>query len=118
MVLSHLVVMVIMACSSSFWLTISVCPAYALLRVILEKYMDHMEKLLDERFFLRQQCFLSHVAIISDKLDAVVAAMSHYVISNRPTPSHLLTTVKDIQGNPTRGVTPATLRQKAVTSNM
>ena len=84
----------------------------------MEEYMDRMEKLLEERFFFMQECFLSHVAIISDKLDAVVAAMSHYDISNRPTPSSLLTAVEDIQGNPARCVTPATLQKKAVTSGM
>ena len=84
----------------------------------MEKYMDRIEKLLEERFFFMQQRFLSHVAIVSDKLDAVVAAMSHYDISNRPTPSSLLTTVDDIQGDPARRVTPATLQQKAVTSGM
>ena len=37
-----------------------------------------------------QQCFLSKLDIIPDKLDAVVAAMSYCDISKRPTPSGLL----------------------------
>ena len=61
--------------------------------------MERMGKRLEERFLSMQQCFLSQLVIISDKLDAVVAAMSHPGISNQPTPSGLLTAVEDIQGN-------------------
>ena len=80
--------------------------------------MERMEKRLEERFLSMQQCFLSQVVIISDKLDAVVAAMSHCDISNRPTPSGLLTAVEDIQGSQAPCVTPATLHEKAVASGM
>ena len=45
---------------------------------------------LEEQLLSMQQCFLSKLDIIPDKLDAVVAAMSHCDISNRPTTSGLL----------------------------
>ncbi len=45
---------------------------------------------LEERLLSMQQCFLLKLDIIPDKLDAVVAAISHCDISNRPTPSGLL----------------------------
>ena len=43
--------------------------------------------ILEERLLSMQQCFLSKLDIIPDKLDAVVAAMSYCDISNRPTAS-------------------------------
>ena len=52
--------------------------------------MHCMDMSLEERLLSMQQCFLSKLDIIPDKLDAVVAAMSHCDISNRPTPSGLL----------------------------
>ena len=84
----------------------------------MQEHMERMEKRLEERFLFMQQCFLSQFVIISDKLDAVVAAMSQCDISNRPTPSGLLAAVEDIQGSQAPCVTPATLHEKAVTSGM
>ena len=80
--------------------------------------MERMGKRLEERFLSMQQCFLSQLVIISDKLDAVVAAMSHPGISNQPTPSGLLTAVEDIQKSQAPCVTPATLQAMAVTSGV
>ena len=45
---------------------------------------------LEERLLSMQQCFLSKLDIIPDKLDAVVAAIFHCDINNRPTASGLL----------------------------
>ena len=52
--------------------------------------MHSMDMSLEEQLRSMQQCFLLKLDIISDKLDAVVAAMSHCDISNRPAPSGLL----------------------------
>ena len=52
--------------------------------------MHCIDMCLEERLLSIQQCFLSKLDIIPDKLDAVVAAMSHCDISNRPTLSRLL----------------------------
>ena len=72
--------------------------------------------ILEERLLSMQQCFLSKLDIISDKLDAVVAAMSHCGISSRPTPSGLLAVAEVIQGSQAPCVTPAMLHEKAVAS--
>ena len=61
---------------------------------------------LEERLLSMQQCFLSKLDIIPDKLDAVVAAMSHCDISNRPTPSGLLAAGEDIHERQGPCVTP------------
>ena len=62
----------------------------------MEKQMHCIDMSLEERLLSMQQCLLSKLDIISDKLDAVVAAMSYCDISNRPTPSGLLATSEDI----------------------
>ena len=80
--------------------------------------MHCIDMRLEERLLSMQQCFLSKLDIIPDKLDAVVAAMSHCDISNRPTPSGLLATSEDIHERQAPCVTPATLHEKAVTSVM
>ena len=56
----------------------------------MEKNMHSMDMSVQEQLRSMQRCFQSKLDIISDKLDAVVAAMSHCDISNRPTPSGLL----------------------------
>ena len=58
--------------------------------------MHCIDMSLEERLLSMQQCFLSKLDIISDKLDAVVATMSHRDISNRPALSGLLATSEDI----------------------
>ena len=80
--------------------------------------MHCIDMSLEERLLSMQQCFLSKLDIISDKLDAVVAAMSNCDISNRPTPSGPLATSEDIHERQAPCVTPATLHEKAVTSVM
>ena len=80
--------------------------------------MHCIDMSLEERLLSMQQCLLSKLDIISDKLDAVVAAMSHCDITSRPTPSGLLAAVEVIQGSQAPCVTPATLHEKAVTSVM
>ena len=45
---------------------------------------------LEERLLSMQQCFLSKLDIIPDELDAVVAAIFHCDINNRPAASGLL----------------------------
>ena len=80
--------------------------------------MERMEKRLEERILFMQQSILSQFAIIADKVDAVVAAMSHCDISSRPTPSGLLAAVEVIQGSQAPCFTPATLHAKAVASGM
>ena len=80
--------------------------------------MHSMDMSLEEQLRSMQQCFLLKLDIISDKLDAVVAAMSNCDISNRPTPSGPLATSEDIHERQAPCVTPATLHEKAVTSVM
>ena len=80
--------------------------------------MHCIDMSLEERLLSMQQCFLSKLDIIPDKLDAVVAAMSNCGISNRPTPSGALATSEDIHERQAPCVTPATLHEKAVTSDM
>ena len=80
--------------------------------------MHCIDMSLGERLLSMQQCFLSKLDIISDKLDAVVAAMSHCHISNGPTPSGLLAASEDIHEHQAPCVTPAALPEKAVTSVM
>ena len=80
--------------------------------------MHSMDMSVQEQLRSMQWCFQSKLDIISDKLDAVVAAMSHCDISNRPTPSGLLAAGEDIHERQAPCVTPATLHEKAVTSVM
>ena len=77
-----------------------------------------MNMSLEQQLLSMQQCLHMKLNTISDKLDAVVAAMSHCDISNRPTPSGLLATSEDIHERQASCVTPATLHEKAVTSVM
>ena len=78
--------------------------------------MHCIDMSLEERLLFMQQCLLSKLDIISDKLDAVVAAMSHCDVSNRPTLSGLLATSEDIHKRQVPCVTPATLHEKALCS--
>ena len=80
--------------------------------------MQLMEKRLEERILFVQESILSQFVIISDKLDAVVAAMSHCDITSQPTSSGLLAAVEVIRGSQAPCVTPATLNEKAVASGM
>ena len=78
--------------------------------------MHCIDMSLEERLLSMQQCLLSKLDIISDKLDAVVAAMSHCDISNRPATSGLLATSEDIHERQVPCVTLATLHEKALCS--
>ena len=78
--------------------------------------MHCIDMSLEERLLSMQQCLLSKLDIISDKLDAVVATMSHRDISNRPALSGLLATSEDIHKRQVPCVTPATLHEKALCS--
>ena len=76
--------------------------------------MQLMEKRLEERILFVQESILSQFVIISDKLDAVVATMSHRDISIRSALSGLLATSEDIHKRQVPCVTPATLPDKAL----
>ena len=78
--------------------------------------MHCIDMSLEERLLSMQQCLLSKLDIISDKLDAVVATMSHRDISNRLALSGLLATSEDIHERQVPCVTPATLHEKALCS--
>ena len=56
----------------------------------MEKLLHCIVMGLEERLLSMQQCFLSKLHIIPDKLDAVVAAIFRCDINNRPTASGLL----------------------------
>ena len=76
--------------------------------------MHCIDMSLEERLLFMQQCLLSKLDIISDKLDAVVATMSHRDINIRPALSGLLATSEDIHKRQVPCVTPATLPEKAL----
>ena len=78
----------------------------------MEKNMHSMDMSVEEQLRSMQQCFLLKLDIISDKLDAVVAAMSNCGISNQPTPSGALATSEDIHERQAPCVTPTTLHEK------
>ena len=78
--------------------------------------MHCIDMSLEERLLSMQQCLLSKLDIISDKLDAVVATMSHRDISHRLALSGLLATSEDIHKRQVPCVTPATLHEKALCS--
>ena len=74
--------------------------------------MHCMDMSLEEQLRSMQQCFLLKLDIISDKLDAVLAAMSNCGIINQPTPSAALATSEDIHERQAPCVTPTTLHEK------
>jgi len=78
--------------------------------------MHCIDMCLQERLLSMQQCLLSKLDIISDKLDAVVATMSHRDISNRPALSGLLATSENIHKRQVPCVAPAALHDKALGS--
>ena len=84
----------------------------------MEKNMHGMDMSVQEQLRSMQWCFQSKLDIISDKLDAVLAAMSNCGIINQPTPSGALATSEDIHERQAPCVTPATLHEKAVISVM
>ena len=75
MAFSYWFVMLIMPSSNSLWLTNSNLPSFFFAAWIIEKHMHCIVMSLEERLLFMQQCFLSKLDIIPDKLDAVVAAM-------------------------------------------
>ena len=62
----------------------------------MEKNMHSMDMSVEEQLRSMQQCLQLKLDTISDKLDAVIAAMSNCGISIQPTPSGALATSKDI----------------------
>ena len=78
----------------------------------MEKNMHSMDMSVQEQLRSMQRCFQSKLDIISDKLDAVLAAMSNCGISIQPTPSGALATSKDIHERQAPCVTPTTLHEK------
>ena len=78
--------------------------------------MHSIDISLEQRLLYMQQCLLLKLDIISDKLDAVLAAMSHCDISNWPTSSGLSATSEDIHERQVPNVNRATLHEKALCS--
>ena len=76
--------------------------------------MHSMDMSVQEQLRSMQRCFQSKLDIISDKLDAVVATMSHRDISIRCALSGLLATSEDIHKRQVPCVTLATLPDKAL----
>ena len=56
----------------------------------MERNMHSMDMSVQEQLRSMRRCFESKLDIISDKLDAVLAAMSNCGIINQPTPSAAL----------------------------
>ena len=77
-----------------------------------------MEHRLEERMLRIEQSILTQFAIIANKVDAVVAALSHCGISSGPTPSGLLAAAEVTRGSRAPGATPAMLHEKAVASGL
>ena len=80
--------------------------------------MELMENRLEKRMRCMEQFSLTQIAIIADKVDAVVAALSHCGISSEPTFSGLLAAAEVTQGSRAPCVAPAMPHEKAVTSGM
>ena len=62
----------------------------------MEKNLHSMDMSVQEQLRSMQRCFQSKLDIISDKLDAVLAAMSNCGIINQPTPPGALALSEDI----------------------
>ena len=84
----------------------------------MEGRMERMENRLEKRMLRMEQSILTQFAIIADKVDAVVAALSHCGISSGPTPSGLLAAAEVTQGSREPCVAPAMPHEKAVISGM
>ena len=80
--------------------------------------MERMENRLEKRMLRMELSILTQVAIIADKVDAVVAALSHCGISSGPTSSGLLAAAEVTRGSRAPCATPAMLHEKAVASGM
>ena len=80
--------------------------------------MERMENRLEKRMLRMEQSISTQVAIIADKVDTVVAALSHCGISSGPTPSGLMAAADVTQGSQAPCVTPAMPHEKAVASGM
>ena len=78
--------------------------------------MHCIDMSLEKQLLFMQQCLLLKLDIISDKLDAVLAAMSHCDISNWPTPLGLSATSEDIHERQVPNVNRATLHEQALCS--
>ena len=84
----------------------------------MEGRMERMVLGLEKRMLRMEQSILTQIAIIADKVDALVAALSHCGISSEPTPSGLLAAAEVTQGSRAPCVAPAMPHEKAVTSGM
>ena len=80
--------------------------------------MDLMENRLQKQMRYMEQSNSTQNGIIADKVDALVAALSHCGISSGPTPSGLLATAEVTQGSRAPCVAPVMPHEKAVTSGM
>ena len=80
--------------------------------------MELMENCLEQRMRCMEQSISGQIAIIADKVDALVAALSHCGISSGPTLSGLLAAAEVTQGSRAPCVAPAMPHEKAVASGM
>ena len=80
--------------------------------------MDRMKHRLEKRMLRMEKFILTQIAIIADKVDALVAALSHCGISSEATFSGLLAAAEVTQGSRAPCVAPAMPHEKAVTSGM
>ena len=84
----------------------------------MERRMELMVDRLDKRLRCMEQSIEGKIAIIADKVDALVAALSHCGISSEPTFSGLLAAAEVTQGSRAPCVAPAMPHEKAVISGM
>ena len=80
--------------------------------------MERMDHGLEKRMLRMEKSISTQIAIIADKVDAVVAALSHCGISSEPTFSGLLAATEATQSNRASCDAPAMPHQKAVSSGM
>ena len=73
----------------------------------MEGLMERMENRLEERMLRMEKSILTQFVIIANKVDAVVAALSHCGISSEPTPSGLLAAAEATRGSRAACATPA-----------
>ena len=84
----------------------------------MEGRMGLMENRLEKQMRCMEQSNSTQNAIIADKVDALVAALSHCGISSGPTPSGLLAAAEVTQGSRVLCIAFAMPHEKAVASGM
>ena len=80
--------------------------------------MERMVLDSEKRVMRMEKCILKEISIIADKVETVVAALSHCGLSSEPTFSALLTAAEVTQGSRVRCVVHAMPNGKAVNSGM